>query len=566
MPKKKQVCSADWRAFQASLLETRQAGLVRPPESLTVAMESLFFPGELDAELALGNASAVVELRPGLAGCQARPPGQEDYAVAVAETNERAEVRVQVWCAPRMASAPVYRQGGGGFGPVTVPGALLDLQFGDDTGGWLAALAQLPDGQAVFLLNATGAFQAPALVLPGENVLLRIENLWLVEGFVLVDVLTRRLASYVDPVTGKQSAESASVALHFTLLPPLTGGSRWAPTAVDLLQFGRGEYWHTRPAGWEEHLFLPRVQGALPFRVHLGRAGSALASLRRTALAPASLPDLEGTVLSPVGQTAGRVFATAKTGWDWLRQVRLSTSGFVEGVYGSTGVDYTVDIQGACDERGCEGCPGLQAQRLCQAYSRCALVNCVGTPVHQRRPLCGLGGLLRQTGRMGLLSTQGAWAVFTEMLTLSLRLSLLSVKEAYLLWPEDAFLCYVCQAKDSSAVFFSILTSTINSALQLGRADIGYMYGGASNVDTNADAVLTISSTALNAFMHQLALYPLYGLAVMHQIMMCQVRARFFLELFSPSWTRPTPEKYPGISGSGKYPGTLAGSLGGKAG
>ena len=525
----KQICSADWKAFQASLAASRQEGQTRPPESLTVAMESLFFPGELDAELALSNVSASVELRLGLGGCQARPPGQHDYAVAVAEVAQ-AVVRVQVWCAPRMASAPVYASGQDGFGPVTVPGALLDLQFGDDTGGWLAALAQLPEGQAVFLLNATGIFEAPALVLPGEDVLLRIENLWLVEGFVLIDVLTRRLASYVDPVTGRQSAESASVALHFTLLPPLVLASRWLPTSVDLLQFGKGEYWHTKPAGWlgDEHLFLPKVQGVLPFKVHLTRVGSALASTRRTALAPVSLPDMEGTVLSPIGQTQGWVFATARTGWDWLRQVRLSTSGYVEGVYGSTGVDYTVDIQGTCDERGCEGCPGVQSQRLCQAYSRCALINCVGTPVHQRRPLCGIGGLLRQTGRMGLLSTQGAWSIFTEMLTLSLRLSLLSMKEAYLLWPEDSFLCFVCQAKDSSAIFFSILTSTINSALQLGRADIGYMYGGASNVDTNADAVLTISSTALNAFMHQLALYPLYGLAVSHQIMMCQVSRLFF--------------------------------------
>lgn len=519
----KQVCSADWQAFQASLAATQQEGLLRPPESLSVTMESLFFPGELDAELALTNVSASVELRLGLGGCQARPAGQHDYAVAVAEVSVEQAVRVQVWCAPRMASTPVYLSGLGGFGPLSVPGALLDLQFGDDTGGWVVALVQA-SVQSVYLLNASGIFPAPSLQLPGENVLLRVENLWLVEGFVLIDVLTRRLASYVDPVTGKQSAESASVALHFALLPPFGKQARWIPTTVDLMQFGRGEYWHTKPAGWlDEHLFLPKVQGVLPFKVHLARVGSSLTSTRRTALAPASLPDMAGTMLSPIGQTEGWVFATARTGWDWLRQVRLSTSGYVEGVYGSTGVEYTVDIQGTCDERGCEGCPGIQAQRLCQAYSRCALINCVGTPVHQRRPLCGIGALLRQTGRMGLLSTQGAWAVFTEMLTLTLRLSLLSIKEAYLLWPEDAFLCYVCQAKDSSAIFFSILTATINSALQLGHADIGYMYGGASNVDTNADAVLTISSTALNAFMHQLALYPLYGLAVAHQIMMCQV-------------------------------------------
>jgi len=66
------------------------------------------------------------------------------------------------------------------------------------------------------------------------------------------------------------------------------------------------------------------------------------------------------------------------------------------------------------------------------------------------------------------------------------------------------------------------LTSIVNNALQSSNANIGYMYGGASNVDTNADAVLTISSTALNMFMHQMSLFPLYGLVASHQIMMCQ--------------------------------------------
>ena len=74
-----------------------------------------------------------------------------------------------------------------------------------------------------------------------------------------------------------------------------------------------------------------------------------------------------------------------------------------------------------------------------------------------------------------------------------------------------------------SAQFFSILTSTLNSALQLGGAPVGYLYGGARNVDTNTDAVLTLSATSLNAFMHQLALFPLYTMLAGHQVMMCGV-------------------------------------------
>jgi len=494
-------------------------------------MESLFFPGELDEGLMLVNVSASVELPVALGGCLQRTQ-QQDFALALAEVSGGSDVQVQFWCAPRVPSSTVYRSARVGYGPTTVPGALLDLQFGDDTGGWLGVLSQLADGtQGVFIVNSSGIFQTPPVVsalLGNGNTLLRVENLWVVEGFLLVDVLARQLSSYTDPQTGKLGAEAATLSIRLALLPPLgTNVSTygiWRATDVDLLRFGRGDYWYTRLAEGD-YLFLPKYAGLLPGRARLMALDKRLVMPQPVQiLGPVSLPSSMGdATLAARAQQPGAVFATSRTGWDWLKQVRLSASGVLEGVHGTAGVEFSVEIQGSCDEHSCEGCASIQTQRLCLAYQKCALINCIGTPVHQRRPLCGIGALLRQTGRMGLVSTQGAWAIFAEMLGLALRLTLLNLKEAYLLWPEDQFLCFMCQAKDSSAQFFSILTATVNAALQLGRADVGYMYGGASNVDTNADAVLTISSTAINAFMHQLTLLPLYGMAVSHQIMMCQV-------------------------------------------
>lgn len=436
----------------------------------------------------------------------------------------------QIWCAPQLPVSPVYRSEVTGYGPHTVPGAMLDLQFGDDTGDWLAVLTQLPGGgEGVYILNATGVHALPGIEdsLLGGNIQLRVQNMWLIEGLVLIDVLARRMTVTSDPTTDRLIARSEPVSLHFTMIPVLGTGlptyGRWRTSDADLVQFGLGGYWYTRPYGWADYLFLPKSPGRLPFRVLFVRTGPELRLVSKTSLKSVNLPAMSDASLSVRGQQPGFVFVTSRTGWDWLKQARFDTAGYVEGVFGSSEIRYTINVKGSCNERGCDGCGSMQVQRLCLAYSKCALVNCVGTPVHQRRPLCGVGALLRQTGRMGLLSTQGAWAVFTEMLALTMQLSLLDVKEVYLLWPEDQFLGYMCQAKDTSAQFFSILTATVNSALQLGQADIGYMYGGASNVDTNADAMLTITSTALNAFMHQLFLFPLYGLAVSHQIMMCQV-------------------------------------------
>lgn len=276
--------------------------------------------------------------------------------------------------------------------------------------------------------------------------------------------------------------------------------------------------------GLVEYLFLPKRAGLNMHHIQFTISNSFIRQGPAEIWAPSDLSALSGAALSPVSQNIGYVFAASASGWDWLKQVRWPKDGpGVEGVFGSTTIEVEVDIQGNCNERGCEGCKTVSTQRFCLAYNKCALVNCVGTPVHQRRPLCGIGGLLQHFGEMSLQSMHAAWTILAEMLGLTLQLSLMSTREAQLMWPEDSFLCFICEAKDSSAEFFSILTATINSALQLGGANIGYMYGGASNVDTNADAVLTISSTALNAFMHQLALLPLYAMVAMHQIMMCQV-------------------------------------------
>ena len=333
-----------------------------------------------------------------------------------------------------------------------------------------------------------------------------------VANVILVDVVTRQL-------TGVESASSDGHVSHFTLMPG--NATDWLETDVDLTSLGTGNFWVTRmPDGttW----FLPQLSGAVPFTCIFSVAGDGrLDWMGLTPHAVMDLSSLKGLTLAATTLDAGRVLATTTAGWDWLSEVRLG-DGYVVGVFNSAPVRMTVQPGGNCNELSCEGCATLQLQRMCLAYGKCALINCVGTPVHQRKPLCGVGGLLKHTGDMALRSTHAAWVVFAEMLGLVLSLRLLHPREAQLLWPEDSFLCYVCAAKDGSAEFFSILTATLNMALQLSGANVGYLYGGASNVNRNADAVLTIGATALNAFMHQIALLPLFLMVASHQVMTCQ--------------------------------------------
>ena len=524
----RQICSTEWGAFQTAVLDKKST--VKALPSISVTMESMFFPGELDASLMLTNVSASVELPSSLKRCLVRSATTPaDFSLALAEVSG-STVTVQFWCAPQNAGSPVYRVTDEGYGPLSVPGSIMNMQFGDETGEWVAVISQTDGVQSVFVLSRTGGVVAtPSLDahLDADYTLMRVENMWVIEGTILVDLVTRYMATTSDANTGHKTARSTAKAFHVILKPGTD--LLWRSSTTDLMQFGGGQYWYTKLAPLpneallHEYMFLPKVPGMQPYKAMFMVTSTSLTLVNSpVTMQSAGLTSIAGMLISSRSQSRYHVFATSRVGWDWLKQVRLTEEG-VSGVFGSTNIGVTVDIQGNCNAKSCEGCSDVQVQRMCLAYNKCALINCVGTPVHQRRPLCGIGALLRHNGGMGLMSSQAAWTIFSEMLAMSLQMSLLSMRDAQLLWPEDAFLCYVCQAKDRSAEFFSILTATVNSALQMSNANVAFMYGGASNVDTNADAVLTISSTALNAFLHQVALFPIYGLVVSHQIVMCEV-------------------------------------------
>ena len=69
----------------------------------------------------------------------------------------------------------------------------------------------------------------------------------------------------------------------------------------------------------------------------------------------------------------------------------------------------------------------------------------------------------------------------------------------------------------------SIFTSIINNVLQIGRANVDYMYHGANNVDRNADAALTITLSTVTSFLNQLFMAPLYAMIATKHILTCQV-------------------------------------------
>lgn len=406
-----------------------------PSANLPITVQSLFFPGQVEPALQLANATAALEFDS--AGyCLERAEGTPaDLALAVAEV-EGATVTVRYWCVPLLPSSSLYLSARAGYGLEGLPGDVIHASF--RAPGWLAILLEVGGEELACWLDADGLHLPPPVLphLPPGHNYMGVLDLWTTNGLILVHVVTRRLSGTTSVV-----ATAGTVSLAFAP----ANGTDWFGTAVDLTGLANRQYWvTTMPDG--STLFLPR-QAGMPPADHalvlwgpaaldaLGDAG-AVGPVRAAGAAPVAGVRGAGVRAGGGGGRVGLAAAGAARGG-------LLRAGCVQ--LGPR--EHDGERAGQLQRAELRGCPDVRVQRLCLAYNKCALVNCVGTPVHQRKPLCGVGAVLRHSGQMALSATSAAWTVFAEMVGLMLDLNLLTLHEAELLWPEDAFLCHVCAAR-----------------------------------------------------------------------------------------------------------------------
>ena len=509
------VCAAEWSAFQSA-----NSTPVDLP-TISFQTESFFFPGAYDSSIALSNATTVTEVD-GAGICVDRGAGvPADYCLAIAQFGAGA-LAVRFYCVPQVPGETVYPAKGSstGFGPFTLPGDIMDSAFMDDTGLTLALLLRVKDLDAVYLMAPAGLRLLPtfAPLIPKDKVLVRTVSMWPIEGGLVVDAIVRSF----------QGTAIVGSVMNFRY--DLSGNqSVWRPTSVDLSPYAN-QYWFVRLSGGQ-YLLLPRILGLAVYTVEFAFTTAGFTSLGLIPVRELSQISfqggLAGTVLADRSLRPSSLFAVTPSGWNWLVQLRLQ--GTATAVYASTPVTTNMNQHGHCDSVSCEGCPSLSTNRLCHAYNKCALTNCVGTPVNLKRPLCGLGGMLRTYATLGMQSFQGGWRLFVELLMLVISLASTPSAGVDISFPEDQFMGYVCSATSLDAHKWSVLTSALNSALNLGHANVGFMYHGASNVDTNADAMLTILMATVTKFMSQLSSLPLYMMLVTHQIYICQTNGELAL-------------------------------------
>lgn len=539
----KTKCAGEWDAFDAERAKYSLASLSGSRE-LERTVDSMFFPSVVPDMIAPGKVVAMV--RPDFCGlwvCRS----EEDECLAVAALTG-AQLDVLFYCVPTSPSAVTYKSEQALAWGAEVGSGWSQVSFLANDG---SSLVVLVDARQVWLLRrGLGAkvvmdvAQILSLPLTGSYPM----------GLVSFLPVRQRLVVSVAVRTGSDGKFHRDVGTVWfspldvvdvysnrdDLFPVVVSSpvfkDLWSGYAVSEFAGGLPDetvalFWPlTAEASLRRVRFSWTNQTVSAF-VELYQTSQSL--LARATMMPRRLV-LSKTMRDDL--QAGQYVAFATTGdvYDWLRQLRLSRSGVSmssASLSNAQPVRATIGVSTGCDGLDCRGCPNLALRSLCSAYQSCSVFKCVGTPVNLKRPLCGVGQVLKSLGNVGITNVQGAWIMFVDIFMILLQLKTVkNLPGVDVSFPEDSFMGSVCAAKDVSAEFFSILTATVNSALQRVQTTTG-VFSHFTNVDSSVNTMISLSMAAITGFLHQIALAPVYVLAVGRKIMLCRVSG--FLAVFN---------------------------------
>lgn len=219
-----------------------------------------------------------------------------------------------------------------------------------------------------------------------------------------------------------------------------------------------------------------------------------------------------------------QVFSINNQDSHWLQISKFYVSG-VATSSSQNSLDTTMEMTllRQCSLDNCVGCIDLSVQRLCYAALQCQLARCIGTLVHQRRPLCAIGMHLQSLIALQLSAIEGAWLVISETIVSVITLSEGLGPPKSINWPDQAFYSYVCSAKDISATGISIAVASITNIIQFIVND------PTTNLrqqwTNHAMAQYTMVITAMTNFMNQVMLYSLYALIAIQKTLICNANS-----------------------------------------
>lgn len=223
------------------------------------------------------------------------------------------------------------------------------------------------------------------------------------------------------------------------------------------------------------------------------------------------------------------IFATApneqQSHWLQVMKIVLDALGSASGSL-EVGIParLNVNVRRKCSLENCVGCRDLALQRLCYAASECQVARCIGTTVHQRRPLCSIGMNLAATVQNQLSLVEGAWLIVSETMVSVLSLSGGVNAPENITWPDKAFFAYICSAKDMTSTAISIVTSSLNGIVQsIGETPMAQ--ANQPQISNNAFILFSMTMAATTNFLNQVAMFPLYSLIATQKIFVCNANS-----------------------------------------
>lgn len=530
-------CSGVFQAFEASL------AAAQAPETrtlVTVKAESLFFPTiSIDAFMPM-KVHAIMHPSAGI--CELVCGKAGDSCVAVAGVSGGL-VMVQHYCVPLLVTSSVFRTVDPTLEWMIEDSAawhndIVTLRFCDTEGRFLVALVSTGD---LYLSSSSDTVQLTSLSLQTNDLnvpVLQISSMMPVylEPYVCISI--NLLYRMVDgQITGQLLHRKIVIDL---LKFPDVSDAKWRDLGasqffVQLQGYAASHVSSTsfHSATGAQFLLLPLSEGMAVNLWTLVWDTDVTNGLVGWSAETLPTPPGVGSLLSS-GQTLSQncyidsegayiAFASAPEyqSASWLSQLRVN--GVAAAAYTSQRVPVQVETFFKCDISSCLGCPDGETQRLCDAAQQCAVIRCIGTPVNMRRVLCQVGQVVADDARQSLALLHGTWVIFVDMFMTLMDLSLQKgLTGVTLTWPDDRFFGYICTIKDNNAHMISVLTSALNGVIQMGHSAVMYLQGGAHEIDSNFNALVTMPLTALTNLANQVALAPLYPLIVMQQIMMCR--------------------------------------------
>ena len=241
--------------------------------------------------------------------------------------------------------------------------------------------------------------------------------------------------------------------------------------------------------------------------------------------APNALPRLaQSGKISLDDPSSWSIFLIRDQSTHWLTLARISPG--VSTTRSSFDIQIQINIQRPCSADNCVGCASLAVQRVCYAAQQCQLARCIGTMVHQRRPLCAIGMTLAAMVDQETAIMHGTWLIVAETMVGVLALSGGVTPPTAIAWPDQAFYGFICSAKDISATGISIVMASINGVVQsVGQIPIAESSRQTHLIDNRALALFTMTTTAVTNLLHQIALAPLYTMIAVQKTMVCSANS-----------------------------------------